>query len=136
MERRENRRFVSFMLKQEDGGFIPVYMFDHGDEKSIPALMLDISSGGCRLLIPKGYSALPEKIQLQIMGTDQSVKEETILFAKECWCDKTYSIDHQSVGLQFSPFSDQENFVDNLIKSFNEHQEKQEHVRCLLTPAR
>jgi len=135
MERRDNQRFISFMLHEEDGGFVPVYMFSSTDESSIPGLILDISSGGCRLLISKSCEKLPDRIRLKMLAPDQTVEAEAVVEARECWNDSTYSIEHRAVGLEFLVQPGRDAAVKHLIDRFIEHQKNRQHVRCLLNPA-
>ncbi len=119
-ERRQHRRVEHFMFKNKDKGFIPVWMFSD-QEDILPSLMVDISAGGCSLLVSKQIPELAGELNLKIYSSDKGLQDELTLSAKQRWSDDTYSVDHKQVGLKFSNLSEEtQDRINRLVQLFAE----------------
>ena len=119
-ERRQHRRIEHFMFKNKGKGFIPVWMYSD-QEDIIPSLMVNISAGGCSLLVSKQIPELTAELNLKVYSSDKGLQEELTLHAKQRWSDDTYSIDHKHVGLEFTnPSGAARQKINRLIQSFAE----------------
>jgi hypothetical protein len=134
MERRRDVRTEAFMIKRESGGFIPVFMFSRHSDGTIPVLILDISLGGCGILISKNQSIDFSLLRLKLVGTDQVVGGVAEVKTRQCWVDPHYSIDHMAVGLQFVDPQSQAASISELIRVFKQLQATDTFIRCELTP--
>jgi c-di-GMP-binding flagellar brake protein YcgR len=101
-ERRRQRRVEHFMFRQEGRGFVPVYVFSAEEEGCIDSLMVDLSVGGCAVLMKKDAGELPEELQIRILTPESDVLEQLELHAAPRWTDDAYSATHKQVGLQFT----------------------------------
>lgn len=134
MERRNRRRVETFMLKSQKG-FVPVFMFGQHSGNTLPGLMLDISEGGCKMLLPKDSADMKATIRLKIQAMDQIFEKEMEILTRQCWSDDDYSIEHKAVGMQFIDYERQKDRIDKLIDFFQHQKVSEQFVRCELTPA-
>ena len=119
-ERRQHRRVEHFMFKNKDKGFIPVWMYSDR-ENTLQCLMVNISAGGCSLLVSKQVPQLQGDLHLKIYSSDKGLQEQLTLRAEQRWSDDTYSVDHKHVGLEFTDLSDGTRVkIERLVSAFAE----------------
>ncbi len=137
MERRNRRRVETFMMKTRESGFTPIYIFSQSDSESIPGLILDVSEGGCKLLLPKNRQSISSKIQLKIQESEQLTEQLIEIDVEQSWCDPDYSIEHEAVGLRFADPHHQTELINQLIGIFVDRNENEQFVICeLMSPGR
>jgi len=134
MFRRQNRRLEVFMLKMDSGGFTPVFMFSTDDKTIIPALILDISLGGCRIMLPKKHGRIGSPIRLRLQKADQTAGEMTEVDVVQRWVNQDYSIEHMTVGLQFVDARRQQDKIERLIDGFLRLKAADPYLRAELIP--
>ena len=134
MERRIQRRIETFMMKTQERGFTPVYLFSQADSESIPGLILDISEGGCKLLLPKKRQSISSRIRLKIQDSENLVDTCLDIEARQAWSDPDYSIEHEAIGLKFTSPNQQPDLINQLLSIFVDHNQNEQFFRCEVVP--
>lgn len=131
-KRRNSKRVETFMIQSEKG-FTPVYMFNWSKSPVIPSIMMNISQGGCMLLVPKTDPLDSPSLYLKILSSDQIVREDVNIIASLRWSNPGYSIEHKTIGLEFIEPHDQRVNIERLIQCFNRQKKEDLFVRCELS---
>lgn len=106
------------MFKNKGNGFIPVWMYSD-QEYTLQCLMVNISAGGCSMLVSKQIPQLEGELHLKVYSSDKGLQEQLTLRAEQRWSDDTYSVDNKHVGLEFTDLSGGTKLkIDRQVQSF------------------
>jgi len=78
-----------------------VWLFGKDEKVNAGCTLIDISSSGGAVLIPKKQPAPVESFDLVIMSPQDKNDILTILRAECCWVDEDYSVLHKKLGMRF-----------------------------------
>lgn len=119
------------MFRGRGPGHSPVYVFDTEDSGAILSLMIDISIGGCSLLISKETELAASDLRMEIQPPRADEAEELTVQAVHRWSDDEYSPSHRQIGLQFTDLDDDQHAkLKSLIDAFIN--EEEHYFRCKL----
>ena len=97
-ERRREERAVHPAFRDQDRGHVPDGAPAATAGGFIECVVMDLSVGGCAVLLHKDAGTLPKELAVSFEG------EDSILWLRSTprWQDDGYSRTHRQVGLQFT----------------------------------
>ena len=132
-ERRQVRRVECYSLKQESGGFLPVWSFVENNKQAIACLIINISKTGFSLLINKQHGALPDRADLTIRDQSNRVLISLKASLNLKWKREDFSIDSTLIGVLIQPDK-----LDDIqqLKTLMTHASTEEfdYLRCSVLP--
>ena len=127
--RRREERVQHFMFRGRERGFTPVHLVDDAEDGSVLSMLVDISLGGCCLLIPQEVTLPSSELSIDILPPRVEYHEVLNLPAVHRWTDETYSPTHKQIGLQFHGTTDElHDLLLELIRAFS--MEIKNYFRC------
>lgn len=113
-ERRKHYRVQNFQIRQDNGQVIPIWVFTR-DKDAIPALVIDLSSGGVRLLVGAD-SAPPNRFDLKLVPPEGSGLPEARLSAQQIRLGN--SGEYLEVGCQFGDAAGDQPELQRYVEHF------------------
>lgn len=131
VERRGCERVEVFLLDQNDGGHLPVWLFG-SRENAVLSLMIDLSETGGRFLISK-ESPLPRfGLTVVITAVGESRIDPIEIRAEKLWSRTDMSLTHNVMGCRYNEIQeDVRKQLGELIQQLKVLQEQQ-YVCCEL----
>lgn len=131
-ERRGRSRVQCYLLKLEEGGFLPVWSFLANIENSLPGVVINISHEGVSLLVSKEIVVPSGSCLFTLYMSDGTELTQFSAKPEIRWVDESYSIDNQLLGLKLINTNSDVDDYSRLIEEAAG--DDWEYIYCQITP--